>query len=125
MRPTSQTRPALTAILDTSQFDAQGHAQNIKNVSAPVSKDQAQSEGQQAVEHLKTVAKLVFTNSEVRKLLSDITVLGRDVAADAAVKAAEVARPDEESLRKADEPAPDSQWIAPDGSSAFRSREIR
>jgi len=103
-------------IWNTSQFDARGHAENIKGVAAPVSKGQAQSEGQQAVEHLKTIAKLVFTNSEVRKLLSDITVLGRDVAADAAAKVAEVARPDEESLRKADEPAPDSQWIAPDGS---------
>ena len=66
---------------DTTKFDAQSHVENIKGASAPTSKDQARSEGEEAVEHLRVLAKLVFTNSEVRKLLSDITVLGRDVAA--------------------------------------------
>lgn len=37
--------------------------------------------------------------------------------ADAAEKAAAKARPDEDALRRADEPAPENQWIAPDGSS--------
>lgn len=66
---------------DTTKFDAQSHVENIKGASAPTSKEQAKSEGEEAVEHLRVLAKLVFTNSEVRKLLSDITVLGRDVAA--------------------------------------------
>lgn len=38
---------------------------------------------------------------------------------DAAEKAAATARPDEHSLRKADEPGPDSQWIGPDGESMY------
>lgn len=71
----------LQSFTDTTKFDAQSHVENIKGASAPTSKEQAKSEGEEAVEHLRVLAKLVFTNSEVRKLLSDITVLGRDVAA--------------------------------------------
>lgn len=102
---------------NTRNIDAQAHKENLKGVSAPISKDHAQNEGQEALENLKVLAKLIFTNSEARKLLSDISIIGRDVAADAASKAAEVARPHEDALRQADEAAPDSQWIAPDGSS--------
>ena len=74
-----------------------------------------QQDGQQAVEHLRTLGKLIFTNSEARKLLKDIGILGRDVAADGAAKVAEVARPNEDQLRQIDEPAPSNQWVGPNG----------
>lgn len=49
---------------------------------------------------------IILTNSEVRKLLSDFSVVGRDLLAKGAVKAAEALRPTEEELAKVDEPAP-------------------
>lgn len=60
-------------------------------------------------------AQLIFTNSEARKLLKDLGILGRDVAADAAAKASELARPSEEQLKNVDETAPSDQWVGPDG----------
>lgn len=102
-------------IWNTKEISYQDHAENIKGVSAPTDKSTMQAEGQQAVEHLRTLGKLLFTNSEVRKLISDVGILARDVAADAAENLAETARPDEHDLRKADEPAPHAQWIGPDG----------
>ncbi|BGP18009.1 hypothetical protein JCM10213_005048 [Rhodosporidiobolus nylandii] len=87
----------------------------LKNVSTGTDKGQMQDDANRAVEHLRTLGKLIFTNSEARKLLKDVGLLGRDVAADAAVKAAEVARPDEEQLRQVDEPAPSNQWVGPNG----------
>ncbi|GAA5986554.1 hypothetical protein JCM11641_003673 [Rhodosporidiobolus odoratus] len=88
---------------------------DLKNVSTGTDKGQMQDHADQAVEHLRTLGKLIFTNSEARKLLKDVGLLGRDVAADAAVKAAEVARPNEEQLRQVDEPAPSNQWVGPNG----------
>ena len=106
-------------ILDTSSFDVGAHKENLKGMTSPVDKDSAQSDGQQAVDNLRILAKLLFTNSEVRKLVSDVAVLGRDVAADAAMNLAERARPDEDQLRNVDEPGPDAQWVHTDGSSRF------
>ena len=42
--------------------------------------------------------------------MSDATVLLRDIAGDAAQKAANKVNPDEERLQKLDEPAPDNTW---------------
>ncbi|GAA6017008.1 hypothetical protein JCM10207_001455 [Rhodosporidiobolus poonsookiae] len=89
--------------------------QSVKDVSTGTDKGQMKDDANQAVEHLRTLGKLIFTNSEARKLLKDIGFLGRDVAADAAVKAADVARPNEEQLRQVDEPAPSNQWVGPNG----------
>lgn len=88
---------------------------DVKNVSTGTDKGQMQQDGDQAVEHLRTLGKLIFTNSEARKLLKDIGLLARDVAADAATHAADLARPDEERLRQIDEPAPSNQWVGPNG----------
>ncbi|KAL8287370.1 hypothetical protein RQP46_003822 [Phenoliferia psychrophenolica] len=85
------------------------------NVNAPVGKDDLKADGDQAIEHLRTLGKLIFTNSEARKLLKDIGILGRDVAADAAIKVGQTARPSEHELNKVDEPAPSNQWVGPDG----------
>ncbi|BGP41732.1 hypothetical protein JCM10449v2_005723 [Rhodotorula kratochvilovae] len=89
--------------------------QDVKNVSTGTDKGQMQGDADQAVTHLRTLGKLIFTNSEARKLLKDVGLLARDVAADAAVHAAEVARPDQERLRQVDEPAPSNQWVGPNG----------
>ncbi|GAA5878086.1 hypothetical protein JCM8547_002824, partial [Rhodosporidiobolus lusitaniae] len=88
---------------------------DVKNVSTGTDKGQMQDDANRAAEHIRTLGKLIFTNSEARKLLKDIGFLGRDVAADAAVKAAEVARPSDEQLRQVDEPAPSNQWVGPNG----------
>jgi hypothetical protein len=80
------------------------------NINAPVSKDQAQEHGQQALEGLRTLGRLLVTNGQFRKLLEDVTLLGRDMAADAASNATQKIRPDKERLEKIDEPAPDHTW---------------
>ncbi|KAK4699364.1 hypothetical protein P7C70_g6896, partial [Phenoliferia sp. Uapishka_3] len=85
------------------------------NVNTPANKDDMSADADQALEHLRTLGKLIFTNSEARKLLKDIGILGRDVAADAAQKAASTARPSDSELNKVDEPAPSNQWVGPDG----------
>lgn len=38
------------------------------NVDAPVSDKELKSDADQAVEHLRTLGKLIFTNSEARKV---------------------------------------------------------
>ncbi|KAK4051027.1 hypothetical protein OIV83_003156 [Microbotryomycetes sp. JL201] len=88
---------------------------NLKGITPGVTQDERERDAQQAVEHLRTLGKLIFTNSEARKLLKDFGVLGRDVLADAAVKVGDVARPGEDELARADEPAPSNQWVGPDG----------
>lgn len=80
------------------------------NINTPVSKDQAQEHGQQALQGLRTLGRLLITNGQFRKLLEDITLLGRDMAADAAQNATQQLRPDKERLDKIDEPAPDHTW---------------
>ena len=47
---------------------------------------------------------------------SDVDVYPLTLSADAAANLSEKARPAEHDLKRADEPAPDAQWIAPDGS---------
>lgn len=82
---------------------------------APVDKAKAKADGQQAVQHLRTLLSLILTNAEVRKLLSDFSVIGRDLLARGAGKVAEAARPDEEQLRRVDESAPKDQFITEGG----------
>jgi hypothetical protein len=56
-----------------------------------------------------------LTNSEVRKLLSDLTVIGRDLLARGAAKVAERVRPDEEALAHVDDSAPQDQFVTEQG----------
>lgn len=76
----------------------------------PVDKEKAKSDGKQAAQHLRTILSLILTNAEVRKLLSDFSVIGRDLFARGAMKAAEAARPDEERLRTVDDSAPNDRF---------------
>lgn len=68
-----------------------------------------------AVEHLRTLMRLILTNSEARKLLSDIQIIGRDLFARGAVKAAESVRPSEDVVARADDAAPADEWVGPKG----------
>ncbi|KAI6102700.1 hypothetical protein EV401DRAFT_2061139 [Pisolithus croceorrhizus] len=52
-------------------------------------KEKIAEDRKQAVRHLRTILSLILTNSEVRKLLSDFSVIGRDLLAKGAGKAAE------------------------------------
>ncbi|KAL7283990.1 hypothetical protein ACG7TL_001263 [Trametes sanguinea] len=90
-------------------------AKKDPNEVVPVDKEKAKSDGRQAVQHLRTLLSLVLTNAEVRKLLTDFSVIGRDILARTASKVAEKARPDEERLRQVDESAPRDQFVSEGG----------
>ncbi|KAI1608123.1 hypothetical protein EDD36DRAFT_105665 [Exophiala viscosa] len=88
---------------------------NASTPNAPIDKGTAQQHGNQALDGLKTLARLIISNGQFRKLLSDVTVLARDMAGDAAQKAAAKVNPSEDQLNNIDEPAEDNTWHdAPD-----------
>ncbi|KAL6299451.1 hypothetical protein BKA93DRAFT_588333 [Sparassis latifolia] len=101
----------------TRDIDLSGAKKDPSEV-VPVDQEKARSDGQQAVQHLRTLLSLILTNSEVRKLLSDFSVIGRDLLARGASKLADKARPDEERLRQVDEAAPRDQFITEGGRAA-------
>ncbi|KAF5393156.1 hypothetical protein D9757_001352 [Collybiopsis confluens] len=68
-----------------------------------VEKDKAREDAQHAAHSIRTLVHLLLTNSEARKLLSDFSVVGRDLVARGLGKASEGLRPDEERLRNVDE----------------------
>ncbi|KAI1785937.1 hypothetical protein LXA43DRAFT_1113109 [Ganoderma leucocontextum] len=81
----------------------------------PVESERARTDGDQAVRHVRTLLSLVFTNAEVRKLASDMGVVGRDLLARGAEKVAEAARPSKERLRTVDEPGPEHRFVTEGG----------
>ncbi|QPC77068.1 hypothetical protein HYE68_007820 [Fusarium pseudograminearum] len=98
-------------VYQTTQFDPK----SVNTPNPPVSKDAAKQDGDQALEGLRTLGQLLITNGQFRKLLSDATVLFRDMAGDAATNAAARVRPSQEKLQQLDEPAQDNVWHeAPD-----------
>ena len=68
-----------------------------------------------AVRHLHTILSLVLTNSKVRKLLSDFSLIGRDLLARDASKAAGRLRPDSEALAHVNDSAPQDQFLIEGG----------
>jgi len=94
------------------------HAKKDPADVLPLGKEQAKDDGHQAVQHLRTILSLVLTNSEVRKLLSDFSLIGRDLLARGAAKAADNLRPDKEALAHVDETAPHDQFITEGGRTA-------
>ncbi|KAJ3757565.1 hypothetical protein EV360DRAFT_45784 [Lentinula raphanica] len=68
-----------------------------------VNKDKAQQDAQEAAHSIRTLLHLLLTNSEARKLVSDFSVIGRDLLARGLGKASEGLRPDEGQLRLVDE----------------------
>ncbi|KXN83436.1 hypothetical protein AN958_01450 [Leucoagaricus sp. SymC.cos] len=80
-----------------------------------VNRETARADNEQAVRHLRTLFHIVLTNSEARKLLSDFSVIGRDLLSKTAAKAAETIAPDEEALRHVDESGPSDEFITEGG----------
>ncbi|KAI4932926.1 hypothetical protein J4E85_003329 [Alternaria conjuncta] len=78
--------------------------------NAPVDKDTAKQHGNEALDGLRTLGTLLISNGQFRKLLSDATVLLRDMAGDAAQNTANKVKPSEDRLNKLDEPAEDNTW---------------
>ncbi|KAH0007337.1 hypothetical protein KCU78_g11826, partial [Aureobasidium melanogenum] len=78
--------------------------------NAPVDKDTAKQHGNEALDGLRTLGTLILSNGQFRKLLSDATILFRDMAGDAAQKAANKVNPSEDELNQIDEPAEDNTW---------------
>ncbi|KAJ5606220.1 hypothetical protein N7510_009001 [Penicillium lagena] len=85
-------------------------AGQVQTSGLPVDKDSAKQDGQKALEGFKTLGTLLITNGEFRKILSDATILLKDIAADASQKAANQVRPSEEQLSQIDEPAEENVW---------------
>jgi hypothetical protein len=93
-------------IWDTQNLDGA----NAKLPTAPTDKETAKQHGAQAQEGLKTLGRLILSNGQFRKLLSDAVVLMRDIAGDAAQNVAGKVNPDEERLNQIDQPAEDNTW---------------
>jgi len=74
-----------------------------------------------AAHHLRKLISLLITNTEARKLLSDFSLIGRDLLA----RSADLIRPDEEALRHADEPVSPDQphFVASDGKTGIPRAE--
>jgi len=93
---------------------------------APVDKDTAKQHGNEALEGLRTLGTLIISNGQFRKLLNDVTVLIRDIAGDAAQKAANKVNPSEEQLSQIDKPAADNTWHdVPDMSAGNIKQQIK
>lgn len=92
-------------------WDAQGiSGGNATTPNAPVDKATARQHGDEALDGLKTLGRLILSNGQFRKLLDDALILARDVAGDAAQEAANKVNPDEDRLKRIDEPAEDDTW---------------
>ncbi|KAF2260130.1 hypothetical protein CC78DRAFT_501986 [Lojkania enalia] len=78
--------------------------------NAPVDKETARQHGNEALEGLRTLGRLLLSNGQFRKLLSDATILLRDIAGDAASNSANKVRPGEDQLNQIDTPAEDNTW---------------
>lgn len=81
----------------------------------PIDKAEAKADRDEAGKHLRVLATLFLTNGEVRKLVKDLGIVGRDMFATGAVKAADAARPNTDQLNQIDQPAADRTWVGPDG----------
>ncbi|KAJ5934897.1 hypothetical protein N7466_004444 [Penicillium verhagenii] len=85
-------------------------AGDAKAPNVPISKESGKQDGERTLQGLKTLGTLLITNGEFRKILSDATVLLRDIAADASQKAANQVRPSEDQLAQIDTPAEENVW---------------
>lgn len=77
---------------------------------APVDKETARQHGNEALEGLRTLGTLIISNGQFRKLLSDASILLRDIAGDAAQNTASKVKPEEHQLNQIDRPAEDNTW---------------
>ncbi|KAG5350862.1 hypothetical protein C0989_009009 [Termitomyces sp. Mn162] len=87
-----------------------------EGMSAAVQGDEGQdAESKQAIRHLRTLLSLVLTNSEVRKLLSDFSLIGRDLLSTTLQKASSQIAPTRDELARVNEPGPENQFITEGG----------
>ncbi|EHK48657.1 hypothetical protein TRIATDRAFT_236801 [Trichoderma atroviride IMI 206040] len=93
-------------IWQTTHYDTKG----LKSPNAPLTKDTATRDKDEALEGLRTLGTLLITNGQFRKLLKDASVLLRDMVGDGAMNAANKIRPSDEQLSQMDEAAPDNTW---------------
>ncbi|KKZ61692.1 hypothetical protein EMCG_03801 [[Emmonsia] crescens] len=75
-----------------------------------VDRDNVKQDRTRATEGLQTLVTLLVTNGQFRKLLRDATILMRDMAGDAAQRAAVKIKPSEEDMAGIDEPAEENVW---------------
>ncbi|OJD11993.1 hypothetical protein AJ78_07351 [Emergomyces pasteurianus Ep9510] len=75
-----------------------------------VDRESMKQDRARAAEGLQTLTALLTTNGQFRKLLRDATILMRDMASDAAQRAAGRIRPSEEEIAGIDEPAEENVW---------------
>ncbi|KAF9560678.1 hypothetical protein CPC08DRAFT_665210 [Agrocybe pediades] len=68
-----------------------------------------------AVKHLRTILTLIMTNSEVRKLLSDFSLIGRDLLSIGASNLASTIAPHPDKLSQVDRPAPQDEFATEGG----------
>ncbi|TGJ86658.1 hypothetical protein E0Z10_g2112 [Xylaria hypoxylon] len=109
-------------IWQTQQFDAN----SVATPNAPLTGDEAKQHGDKALEGLRTLGTLLITNGQFRKLLSDASILIRDMAGDAATNTATKVRPSEDKLSQIDLPADSNTWHeAPDFSKENVSSRLR
>jgi hypothetical protein len=105
---------------NTRDVDANNLAKNSiapgkEHVQGNIDQEKVAADRQQAAQHLRTLFDLVLTNSEVRKLLSDFSLIGRDLLSTGLTKAAGSLRPDEEALANVDRAGPQDQFITEGG----------
>ena len=77
---------------------------------APVNKDTAKQHASEALDGLRTLGTLLISNGQFRKLLNDASILLRDMAGDAASKAANKINPSESELNQIDDAAEENTW---------------
>jgi len=68
-----------------------------------------------AIRHLRTLLSIILTNSEVRKLLSDFSVIGVDLLYKQATHLAQKIAPTDEELRNVDRSAPHQEFVTEGG----------
>ncbi|KAF1815544.1 hypothetical protein P152DRAFT_188737 [Eremomyces bilateralis CBS 781.70] len=93
-------------IWQTQQF----HTGGAKAPGAPVGRETAKQEGEEALEGLRMLGTLLISNGQFRKLLNDAAFLLRSMAGDAASNAATRVNPSQDQLDQIDQPAEDNTW---------------
>ncbi|KAF8528371.1 hypothetical protein BU17DRAFT_73458 [Hysterangium stoloniferum] len=92
-------------IWHTRGVDASHGAKRDPADTIGITADKVKNDSMQAAHHLRTLLSLFLTNAEARKLISDFSVIGRDLL----VRSADAIRPDEEALNRVDEPVSPNQ----------------
>lgn len=110
MRKIVDTKNTNQEIQDFIYASTKADYKGATGIKAPTSKDEAKKDADTAGEAFRTLAKLFLRNGEVRKLVQDLGLIGRDMFADGAQFLAGKARPDEEKMASVDQPAGDNEF---------------